>query len=238
MFHVAVCDDEEYFRLREKKLIEQYMEKQGYDCRMDLYPSGKELLSALDTAMQYDVIFLDINMEEMDGMETARRIRRMSADVFIVFVTAYITYALEGYEVNAVRYLLKEDSGLESAVKECLDAITARMRVKCEIDFQNGRKRIPADAVLYVESRLHKVLFYVMEDEVKEYCKYGRLDAVEQELRPYGFLRVHQSFLVNFRYVKNIERYTASLDNGLEIGISKKYYKDAEREYIRRQGEI
>ena len=241
MFHIAVCDDEEYFRIREKKLIEEYMKNRGFACQTDLFPSGKEMLEAAEFIQQYDVIFLDISMEEMDGIETARRIRQVSPDVYIVFVTAYITYALEGYKVNAVRYLLKEDAGLESALKECLDARAALMdyaEVKCEIDFQGGSKSIPVDSILYVESRLHKVIFFVMEDGVKEYYKYGRLDEVEPELRQYGFFRVHQSFLVNMRLVQSVERYVARLKNGTEVSISKKYYRETEMEYIRAQGEL
>lgn len=241
MFHIAVCDDEEYFRIREKKLIEKYMKNRGFACQTDLFTSGKEMLEAAGGIQQYDVVFLDISMEEMDGIETARRIRQASSDVYIVFVTAYITYALEGYKVNAVRYLLKEDAGLERALKECLDTIADLMdyaEVKCEIDFQGGRKSLPADSILYVESRLHKVIFFVMEDRLKEYYKYGRLDEVEPELRQYGFFRVHQSFLVNMKHVKSVERYVARLKNGTEVSISKKYYRDTEMEYIRAQGEL
>lgn len=158
-----------------------------------------------------------------------------------MFVTAYITYALEGYKVGAVRYLLKEEGSLESALKECLDTITECMNEEeavYEFEFQNGKKSIPTDAILYVESRLHKVTFFIKEDRVKEYSRYDRLDAVEKELRQYGFYRVHQSFLVNMKYVRGVERYKVSLVNGTEVSISKKYYKDVEKEYIRRQGEI
>ena len=78
----------------------------------------------------------------------------------------------------------------------------------------------------------------MMEDRIREYYKYGRLDVVEQELRQYGFIRVHQSFLVNLKYVKNVQRYTVSLKDGLSVNISKRYYKDVEKEYIRKQGEL
>ena len=241
MFRIAICDDEEYFRNREKKLIEQYMESRGYDCLIDLYASGKELLERTDTDMPYDVIFLDISMEEMDGLQTAGRIRKLSENVYIVFVTAYITYALDGYKVGAVRYLLKEEAGLENALKECLDTITEHMKEEeavCEFEFQNGKKKVPVDAVYYVESRLHRVIYFVMENGIKEYARYDRLDEVEKELRQYGFCRVHQSFLVNMKYAKDVERYRVTLENGTEVSISKKYYKAVEKEYIRRQGEI
>lgn len=241
MFRIAICDDEEYFRIREMSLIEKYMEDRGYDCRIDLYASGKEMLSEADIALQYDVIFFDISMEEMDGIEAAGRIRQMSDDIYIVFVTAYITYALEGYKVGAVRYLLKEDGSLESALNECLDTIADRMNVEealYEFNLGDKKKSIPADSILYVESRLHKVIFFVMENGLKEYSRYDRLDAVETELQQYGFCRVHQSFLVNMKYARGVERYQMSLENGTKISISKRYYKYVEEEYIRRQGEI
>lgn len=241
MFRIAICDDEEYFRNREKKLIEQYMGKRKYDCLIDLYASGEKLLERTDTDMPYDVIFLDISMEEMDGLQTAGRIRKLSENVYIVFVTAYITYALDGYKVGAVRYLLKEEAGLENALKECLDTITEHMKEEeavCEFEFQNGKKKVPVDAVYYVESRLHRVIYFVMENGIKEYARYDRLDEVEKELRQYGFCRVHQSFLVNMKYAKDVERYRVTLENGTEVSISKKYYKAVEKEYIRRQGEI
>ena len=241
MVHIAVCDDEEYFRLREEKLVGEYMEKRKYGYTVDTYSSGKEMLDRAEIPLQYDIIFLDINMEELDGLETARRIRQISAGVSIVFVTAYITYALEGYKVNAVRYLLKEERCLEYAMKECLDTIIGQIdaqKMKYEIYFQNGRKSVPAEDILYVESRLHKVLFFVMENGIKEYCKYERLDCVEQELGPHGFFRIHQSFLVNIRYVQNVERYAAMLENGITLSISKRYYKDVERAYIMRKGEL
>ena len=241
MIHIAICDDEEYFRLLEEKLVGEYLEKRQYSYAIDTYSSGREMLDKAGISMQYDIVFLDINMEEMDGLETAWRIRQISGQIFIVFVTAYITYALEGYKVNAVRYLLKEKGSLENAIKECLDAIAAQMESqnkKYEIYFPGNRRCVPVDTLLYVESRLHKVLFFAMDEGIKEYCKYGRLDGGEQELKPYGFYRIHQSFLVNIRFVKNVERYTASLENGIALGISKKYYKDIEREYILRKGEV
>ena len=240
MIRIAICDDEKYFRLREEELVGEYMEKRGYSYSIATYSSGKEMLALRDEA-GYDIIFLDINMEEMDGIETARRIRQVSDKVFIVFVTAYITYALEGYKVNAVRYLLREENCLENALKECLDAVTAQMdagKKKYEINLPNGRKSIPIDNLLYVESRLHKVFFFIMEDGIREYNKYGRLDQVSQELEPYGFFRIHQSYLVNIRYVINVERYTASMENGITLSISKRYYKDIERAYIRMKGEL
>lgn len=217
------------------------MKKRNFLCQTDLYPSGKELLEKASVPLQYDIVFLDISMAELDGLETARKLRQLSEDVYIVFVTAYITYAIEGYTVDAVRYLLKDNDSIEDALKECLDTIIKRMRndkITYDFNFLNGQRTVPLDSILYVESRLHKVIFFIMEDTIKEFFMYDKLDAVELKLQQYGFCRVHQSFLVNMKYVTNIKRYIVSLNNGSEISVSKKYYKDVETEFIRQQGEL
>lgn len=241
MFYIAICDDEQYFRVKEKELIEEYMKNNGYICKVDLYSSGKDILNKISNSLSYDIIFLDINMEELDGIETAGKIRNLSSSVYIVFVTAYISYALEGYKVGAVRYLLKEQKGIKSAIKECLDAIICKMGYQREcyhLKLTEEDREIPIDSILYVESRLHKVIFFVMENEIKEYSRYDKLDIVETELKSYGFCRTHQSFLVNMSHVVRVDRYRATLREDIEVPISKKYYKDVEMRFIREQGKI
>lgn len=241
MFHIAICDDEQFFRLREKELIEEYMKNHEYSCQIDLYPSGKDMLNEISNSLSYDIIFLDINMEELDGIETAGRIRMLSTSVYIVFVTAYISYALEGYKVGAVRYLLKEEESLENALKECLNAVVFQLDYREQIyrlKLPNGNRDIPAKSILYIESRLHKVIYFVMDNEIKEYSRYDKLDTVEAELKPYGFCRTHQSFLVNMSHVMGVDRYKATLREEIEVPISKKYYKNVETRFIREQGKI
>jgi DNA-binding LytR/AlgR family response regulator len=187
------------------------------------------------------MVFLDVNMKEMDGVETAQIIRMLSDNVYIIFITAYITYATAGYKVNAIRYLLKNDKNLEISLKECIDTIIDKMHYTeewIEFEFQNGKRKLPIDRILYVESQLHKLMFFILENGIKEYYMYDKMDKIERILNNKGFYRIHQSFLVNMKYVKMIERYKAVLIEGSEISISKKYYKSAEREYLKMKGEI
>jgi DNA-binding LytR/AlgR family response regulator len=112
------------------------------------------------------MIFLDINMEEIDGIETAREIRKITKNTYIVFVTAFITYALEGYKVDAVRYLLKDDECLEKAVNECLETIVYKMNYeehKTTFAFQEGEKTIRIEDIVYIESNLQSVERYKAE---------------------------------------------------------------------------
>lgn len=241
MLRIAVCDDEEYFRKRMKQIISEYMTVRNYDYAISCFESGESFLESGSQKFDYNIVFLDVNMKEMDGIETARAIRKLSPDTYIIFVTAYITYALDGYKVSAIRYLLKEDDNLEMAMQECFDTIIEKMNykeVRRTFEFQNGKKDLIVDKILYVESRLHKVIFFVMDNGVAEYYMYDKLDTIEDILSEFGFYRIHQSFLVNMKYVKNIERFKLFLLNGTELSISKKYYKGIEAKYVKSKGDI
>jgi DNA-binding LytR/AlgR family response regulator len=239
MFYIAVCDDEEYFRKREKQLIEKYMQLKDYKYRIDVFQSGRELLELDSKLSQFDMIFLDINMEEIDGIETAREIRKITKNTYIVFVTAFITYALEGYKVDAVRYLLKDDECLEKAVNECLETIVSKMNYeeyKTTFAFQEGEKTIRLEDIVYIESNLHKLIFH-MVGNVK-YTMYARLDELSDLLQKKGFCRIHKSYLVNFKYVESVERYKAELMGGRSLAISKARYLETKNEFVSFRGEI
>ena len=125
---VAICDDEKYFREEIKRLVEQYLKEKKIIFCIDLFTSGLEFCSDDNNLQQYDIIFLDIGMKEMNGMETAYAIREKNQNVDIVFITIMMDYALEGYRVDAVRYILKDD--LESLLPECMDTILQKKQEK------------------------------------------------------------------------------------------------------------
>ena len=95
MLQIAICDDEQFYRDKIKSLVNQYMRKNELIYDIHVFLSGKEFLEQCVNSVKYDIVFLDINMEETDGIQTAERIRSFHSDTYIVFVTAYIDYALE-----------------------------------------------------------------------------------------------------------------------------------------------
>ena len=226
MLSIAICDDEEYFRITEKQLILKYMAGKNCECMIDMYESGKELLALKSAISQYHIIFLDVNMEEIDGIETAKEIRKITKDVFIVFVTAFITYALEGYKVDAVRYLIKDHESLENEENEMT------------FDFQEGKTTISLENLIYVESNLHRLVFYMAGEDAVHYTIYTKLDDVAESLQNKGFCRIHKSYLVNLKYVESVERYRAVLSNGKSLAISKARFLDTRNEFACYRGEI
>lgn len=240
MLFIAICDDEDYFCLKEQEFITQYLAQCDYKVKIDRYVSGEDLLAQGAAVAKYDIIFLDVNMDQLDGVETARRIRQFSSRNFIVFVTAFVQYAVNGYEVDAVRCVIK-DERYEDRLKECMDVILKRIRGKKDtvmLTFQEGTRELLLVNLVYVESQLHKLIFHVENEETKTYTMYEKLDKIDELLRDAGFCRTHQSFLVNLQYIQKMERYSVWLPDGSSLGISKARYNDAMRQWICYKGEI
>lgn len=241
MFNIAIIDDEDYFREDLKELVTSYMLEKGYVFQIDTYSSGEEFISLGIEMFKYTIVFLDINMDKVDGVSTAKKLRAISKEIFIVFVTVNVEYVYEGYELDITRYLLKENSNLERSIIECLDAIIQKINyviVKKIFKFNETEKEVSLDRLLYIESKLHKLEFHVMEEKMKLYTMYETLNDMEKELENFGFIRIHQSFLVNIKYIVNVLRYKAILSNGDELIIPKARYKEVRDAFIEYQGEV
>ena len=241
MFKIAICDDEKPFRESIKGYVEKYLTKKNILFEIDTFGSGKEFLELGLELACYNVIFLDINMDEIDGIVTAQKIREYSLEIYIVFVTAYIDYSLEGYKVDAVRYLLKNNVNLGDSIYECMDTILNKMNfvvMKKWFKFNECEKDILIDRIIYIESRLHKLEFHIMEDELTIYTLYGTLNDLEKEMTDFSFLRIHQSFLVNLKHIKSVAGYKVILSNNQELTIPKVRYKDVKSAFIAYKGEL
>ena len=126
MLQIAICDDEQYYREKIQSLLKQYLNKQNIDYTIQCYHSGEQFLNQYENSVKYDIVFLDISMKELNGIQTAAQIRTFHSTTFLVFVTAFIDYALEGYKVSAVRYIMKDT--LNTAIPECMNAILQKCR--------------------------------------------------------------------------------------------------------------
>ena len=145
MLKIAICDDEKVFRDNINKYVAAYLNEKEIYYEIDTFSSGKEIIDLGIEIKQYNIIFLDINMDDVDGIVTAQKIREYSSEIYIVFVTAYINYSLEGYKVEAIRYLLKNNTNLEASISECMDAILHKMNLvvkKKKFKFNEGEKEI------------------------------------------------------------------------------------------------
>lgn len=235
MIKIAICDDEEYYRGKIQKLLVSYLTGKHLEHDIRMFLSGEDFLAEQANLVKYDIVFMDINMNEVDGIETAKRIRSFHSDTYIVFVTAFISYVLEGYKVNAVRYIMKDT--LETSVEECMDAVLRKMKLqKVSFEFIEGERTLYTDNLLYVESSKHKAVFYYLESGLVQYQIYDKLDNIEAKLSPYGFLRIHKSYLVNMRHIQKISNYQVILDTGECLSVPRLRFQNVKEAYVAYRG--
>ena len=237
MLQIAICDDEQFYREKIRYLLEGYLQEKRLQYTLHSFLSGEAFLEQCENNVRFDIVFLDISMEEVDGIQTAKRIRSFHSDTCIVFVTAFIDYALEGYKVDAVRYLMKDT--LELALGECMNAILQKMQVaRVTFSFLEGERRLYTDNILYVESKGHKSIFHYMESELVRYHIYDKLDSVEKRLEGHGFLRIHKSYLVNMKHIRRISNYIVYLDTGEELPVPRLRFQAVKEAFVAYKGAL
>ena len=241
MIKIAVCDDDKEFQSILRDIISGYFCARHFEYSIDDYSSGEELLSGMVDITQYNIIFLDINMEGIDGIRTAEKIRISCPYTFLVFVTAFINYTLDGYKVEAIRYILKDNRYLADNVYEALDVIISKMHRASkyiEYKFNVGKRKLYSDDIVYVESNLHKLIFHVKKDHENTYSIYKKLDDVEKDLLDDYMCRVHKSYLVNMRYAKRLERYSIQMYDNRVLPVAQKKYMDVKLCFSQVKGDI
>ncbi len=224
MLIIAICDDNAADRRKLHETIKNYLGQQGIKAKFFAYDNPDKLNSVIESnMMRFDIIFLDIIMDEMNGITCARIIRKQDKLVNIIFLTSSTDYVYEGYEVNATGYLVKPIKidqlarVMERAIAQIENVEKASICITC----RGVTQRIPTSNILYLESENNKVNIVLAKTEEK-ISVYTKLDEFEQILLSNLFIRSHKSFLVNFLYIEKYEIDRFELNNGTVIPISRK----------------
>lgn len=231
--NIVLCDDERFLRFLDQKL-QTYLKTKKIPFKIKQFKSGEELLRC--NMAQMDLIFLDIRLAELDGLQVARILRRSNPDFILIFVTSYIEYAPLGYETRAFRYILKEQ--IDALFDGMLNTILKEMgyfRTEVTLDFSFGVETFFTDNLLYAESKLHAIYFHFYE---KTRHLYNTLDSIQKILPTEEFVRIHKSYLVNIRHLEDVKNYTAFLDNGIELPISQKKFSETKKRLFLYRGRL
>lgn len=234
---VIICDDDEIFLEKLRKAIDSVLQGMNVIAKIHTYSRmediGQPILASCDIA------FLDIDFAHTryNGLDIARKLRSERKDAIIIFVTNFIEYAPEGYEVQAFRYVLKLD--VESKLKDYLQQAITQLQTVCETlkIMVNGEIiDIPLKSILYIESQLRQVLIHVQRDSsgraIKKFSCYASLAEMEKQLEPQGFLRIQKSYLVNMAHLQRLQCREALLDNGTILPVSEKNYAELKQKYL------
>lgn len=223
--NIAICDDEHLFCTKLKTMLEQFFSLRGIPCAIHLFISGQDLLHS--NPGQYDLIFLDMRMEEMDGFAVGQAIRAQNGEVQIIYVSSLLEYAPLGYQVGAFRYLLKTD--LERTLDNCLLSAMQKLGLRQEayhFTSEGSQYAVYLEDILYFESRRNKVIIYVKNHTRQSYGFYAALTALEHQLPHRGFLRIHKSYLVNMSALARITNYKAYLHDETVLPVSRNGYAE------------
>lgn len=241
LLKIAICDDEEVFGEYLKQIVSKFFDEKKVQYEINLFGSGEEFVKLNLDMAKYHIVFFDVDMGELDGIATAKKLRELCKDTYIVFVTAFINYALDGYEVNAIRYILKNSSNFDKSVNECIEAILDKMHYVIKMhrfSFKEGTKEVNEDNIVYIESNLHELCFYIMKHQFEVNRMDETLNNIENILDNAKFVRIHQSYLVNMKYVKSMKLQKAMLIDGTELPIAKPRYKQVRKIFADYKGEM
>lgn len=224
MLIIAICDDNDADRVKLYETIESYLCKQGVNAKIFVYDNPDKLTSVIESkTICFDIIFLDIIMDDMDGMTCARIIRKQDKLVNIIFLTSSTDYVYEGYEVNATGYLVKpiKIDQLAKVMERAIAQVENVDKASICITYRGVTRKIPIKDILYFESENNKVNI-VLAKTAEKITVYTKLDEFEQTQQLNTFIRSHKSFLVNFLHIEKYENDRFELNNGIIIPISRK----------------
>ena len=229
---IAICDDQE--ECLEQALFAIKKCLLGVDARVDLFKRGSLFLRAF-MGRPYDLVFLDIEMPETDGITLAKKLRKLSKDVPIIFLTSHIEYALEGYEVNALRYLTKPVD--PTKLRNVLSVVVERIRQQriLWIKTDMGEQKLLVKDILFMEAKNQNVLIYTATDA---YCVRYNLTDYEKELAQDGFFRIHRGYLVSLAHIKSVGKCEIALDNTTTLPVSRSKEKELKEllfQFIRKE---
>lgn len=220
MINIAVCDDEKCMSEKIEKLVEDFFRKKNTNISISEYSSGEELLKSNE---RIDILFLDIGMRGMDGIETARKLRECRFHGFLIFITVLKEMVFQSFEVQPFDYLVKpvQEEHFEKTMERLFLSMQDRLSSeKANLLVQKGCESniIFFQDIICCEIIDRKVYLYLVSGEVIDY--YDRIENLEKKMDG-RFFRCHRSYLINLNHLKSYRNNTAFMADGKEIPVSR-----------------
>ena len=236
--NVAIVEDSQEDLNNCLSLLERYSEEKHIALDVQTYESGDAFLMRYKS--QYDFIILDINLSAMNGIDVARKIREKDEEVIIMFTTNLAKYATNGYEVDAIDFVLKPLTYASFYLR--LERVFKKLRKKEDhfvvIQSAGSVYKVNVKDILYVEVIAHDVIFHMLNGD--NIMTTGTLKKYEEELMKYWFIRCNSCYLVNAHLIKRVDKLDVVLINSEVVAIShpkKKSFMEKFKKYIMQEGD-
>lgn len=217
MLHIAICDDEKYMSDKIKMMVSDFFCEKNMEVVISQFSNGKEILKYDRTI---DILFLDIQMKDMNGMETARKLRNRKFKGVLIFITILKEMVFQSFEVQAFDYLVKpiEAGCFEKTMERLL--VSMKNASESSLLVQRGYESsiILFEEIVFCEVIDRKVYLHLTSSEIIDF--YDRIETLETKLDS-RFFRCHRSFLINLQYLKSYKNGIAYMENGMEVPVSR-----------------
>lgn len=222
MIKIALVEDDEHYREKLSGFLKRYEEETKEKLSVSVFSDGLDITE--ESREVFDIIFLDIQMRHMDGMTAAEKIRDRDKNVILIFITNLAQYAIRGYKVEAMDYLLKPVSYFvfSQELEKAMEKVRERTASYISIAQENGMARIDVSHITYIESQGHAITYHTKKEELQVR---DSLKNIEQKLAGKGFSRCNNCYLVNLAYVEKVDKNTVTVF-GKELAVSRPRKKD------------
>lgn len=203
MIHIAVVEDDPAYRQHLVGFLHDFEQETGETFQISLFSDGLEI--AGNPKASFQIILMDIEMKHLNGMEAAKRIRKNDRDVIIIFITNLSQYAIQGYEVEALDYVLKPVNyfAFSQVLQKAVKKVKQKTAFFLHIMKESSMTRLDAASIHYIESQGHNVIYHTGQGE---YTCRDSLKNLEQKLAGRNFSRCNSCYLVNLAQVERVEK--------------------------------
>ena len=232
MFKVAICDDEMTSLIINKALTEQILEEEHIEYEITTFEDMPSMIrGVLDENADFDLLLSDILAVGMNGIEAAEEIRRLGDKLPIVFISSTADYALDGYRVNALRYIQKpvQIDKLKEAILEARASSLSKANEYLSFQVADRFYKVNLDDIIYLESMGRDTHVVTKTETI---CVHAKFSDMEEKVPSNRFIRCYRSYIINLSEVKDIARYRFLTKGGIEIPISQLQYTDVKKDFI------
>lgn len=222
---IAICEDNQEHANVLKGMIQKWAETEEIKVDMNYYESAEQFLYYWEKGEPYDLIFMDIQMNRMNGMELARYIRQQDRAVFIIFTSGLLNYVFKGYEVSAFRFLRKplQEKDVLAALKKTYYEVEEGKREAVIIPTEEGSLRVFKQDIYYVEADNHYIIMHTKQGDFHYKEKLGNVEPMFPEPT---FCKCHRSYIINLHHMGRLMKDEVEIDNGDTLPVSKARWVD------------